>query len=56
MTESYRWKAETVGDLGSVASADQPEKIIEQFVEYEAIDDGINTGALNCVNKALRST
>ena len=41
---SYRRKAETVGDLDSVVSSSQPGKIIDQFVEYEDIDQVINKG------------
>jgi DNA polymerase (family X) len=41
---SYRRKKETVGDLDAVASSDAPGKVLDQFVEYEDIEDVINKG------------
>lgn len=41
---SYRRKAETVGDLDCVVSSEKPGEIVDQFLEYESIDDVINKG------------
>jgi DNA polymerase (family X) len=41
---SYRRKKETVGDLDAVASSENPGKVLDQFVEYEDIDEVINKG------------
>ncbi len=44
VTGSYRRRAETVGDLDSVVSSHSPAKVVDQFVDYEAIDNVISKG------------
>jgi DNA polymerase (family X) len=44
VTGSYRRKAETVGDLDSVASSNSSGKVVEQFVEFEEIEQVLNKG------------